>query len=181
MNRMGDLESALNKDGVIFLTYGGILTQALLVALTEALEKGGEETGMKMKTSINIMTIFIELSQNIMNYARLQQGKIEPKGMVVVGEDGEGNHYVFSQNKIALADKEKIDKKMKTIMGVDKDTIKKLYREARRSGKDAHSRGGGIGFYEIAKRCDSVDYEFESIDEDTLYFRLKTTLYTSQA
>jgi hypothetical protein len=57
---------------------------------------------------------------------------------------------------------------------MSKDEIKKRYKELRRSGKDTHEKGGGIGFYEIAKRCNEVAYEFEAINEDKLYLHIKT-------
>jgi len=55
-------------------------------------------------------------------------------------------------------------------------SYKKLYREARRSGKDTHSKGGGIGFYEIAKKATSIDYQFTPINDKRYYFKLKVAL-----
>ena len=51
--------------------------------------------------------------------------------------------------------------------------MKKRYRELRKSGKNTHEKGGGIGFYEIAKRCDKIEYEFTSLNEDKFSFEFK--------
>ena len=64
----------------------------------------------------------------------------------------EGQYYVFGQNIVDDTDREKIEPKIKTILSSSKDEIKKMYRDARKSGKDTHTKGGGIGFYEIAKK-----------------------------
>ncbi len=179
MKSIGNLESTLEENGIAFLTYGGFLTQTLLVALTEALEQGIESCELSRKTSINIFTIFIELSQNIMNYSKGKKensGDFDPKGMIIVGKSKDEEYYVLSQNVISIADRGKIEPKLIEIAASDRDTLKKRYREARRSGKDAHSKGGGIGFYEVAKRCASVEYEFEDISDDKLYFRFKAIL-----
>lgn len=173
------LESILDEDGIVFLTYGGFITQSLIVGMTEALECESKNVALTMKQSTNIFTIFIELAQNMMNYSKKAlkgDSEFNPKGIMIVGRNMQENYYVFSQNIISLSDKEKIEPKLQAIMNTDIDGIKKLYKEARKSGKNSHSKGGGIGFYEIAKRCENIVYEFEEINEDKFYFRFKALL-----
>jgi hypothetical protein len=142
--------------------------------MTEALEMESESSSLSMKLAGNIFTIFIELAQNMMNYSKkVTADGFDPKGMIVVGKNKEGYYYVLSQNIIDENDKNKIEPKLKEIACASKDEIKKLYRAARKSGKDTHSRGGGIGFYEIAKRCEEVKYEFEHIVDDKYYFKFQ--------
>jgi hypothetical protein len=50
----------------------------------------------------------------------------------------------------------------------------KRYRELRKSGQNTHSKGGGIGMYEIAKISDSIEYSFEAINEDKYHFTMKS-------
>lgn len=173
------LEAILQEDGIVFLTYGGFLTQSLIVGMTEALEKESESAQLSMSNSNNIFTIFIELSQNMMNYSKAiteSEETFDPKGMIVVGKNSDEEYYILSQNVIDLSDKEKIEPKLKEILKSDLATIKRLYKEARRSGKDTHHRGGGIGFYEIAKRAKSIEYDFTLIQNDKFYFKFKATL-----
>lgn len=173
------LEAILEEDGIVFLTYGGFLTQSLIVGMTEALEKESENSELNMTDSNNIFTIFIELSQNMMNYSKAiveSERKFDPKGMIVVGKNAEGYYYILSQNVIDISDKEKIEPKLQEIVKSDKETIKRLYKEARRSGKDTHHKGGGIGFYEIAKRAKNVEYIFSPINDNKFYFKFKVVL-----
>lgn len=168
-----DIQSMVDKDGIIFLTYGGFLTQTLISGMTEALEKEAEYNDLNMGVSNNIFTIFIELSQNVMNYSKnkaINCKKVKSEGLIVVGKDENGNYFIHSQNIIALADKEKIEKKLDRISVMNRDELKKEYRDLRRSGRDTHGKGGGIGFYEIAKRSDVIKYEFKQINEDKYYF-----------
>lgn len=172
------LESILDQDGILFLTYAAFLTQSLIVGMTEAIEKENESNELGMKQSTNIFTIFIELAQNMMNYTKkiTKDGKeFDPKGMIVVGNT-DGHHYVLSRNVISLEDRQRIEPKLQTIQATDMAGVKKLYKEARRSGKDTHSKGGGIGFYEIAKRCSSVEYEFNAVSDNRFYFIFKAVL-----
>mgnify|MGYP000500495208 CR=1 FL=1 len=177
MINVSELETVLDKDGVVFLSYGGFLTQSLIVGMTEALEMESDSSGLSMSASVNILTIFIELSQNIMHYSKAaKKDQHDPKGVVLVGKNSDDAYYVFSQNLIRLEDKEPLEKKLQEIINTDKAGIKKLYKEARRSGKNTHENGGGIGFYEVAKRCEHIEFEFSEIGEELLSFKFKAQL-----
>ena len=174
MHDMKQLETILEQDGILFLTYGGFLTQSLIVGMTEALEKETESSDLSMKLANNIFTIFIELAQNMMNYSKkVEKEGIDPKGLILVGKTAAGEYYVLSQNIVDLEDKKKIEEKLTKIEGLNRDEIKKLYRQARRSGKDTHNKGGGIGFFEVAKRCERIEYSFSKINDGRYYFQLK--------
>jgi hypothetical protein len=169
----------VENDGIIFLSYGGFLSQALISGMTEALEKEAEYNDVSVSASNNIFTVFIELSQNMMNYsktANVDDKSIRPQGLILVSKNDKGNYNIHSQNIVSLKDKAKIEPKLLEIQSLDKEGIKRRYRELRKSGQNTHGQGGGIGFYEIAKRCDSIEYEFKQINEDKFYFHLKTTI-----
>lgn len=173
---INDVQKLVENDGIIFLSYGGFLSQTLIAGMTEALEKEAKANSVSMGVSNNIFTIFIELSQNMMNYSKSQYAncrEIDPGGLIVVSKDKESNYYIQSQNIVSIEDKEKMLPKLEDVTTLDRDGIKKKYKELRRSGKDTHGKGGGLGFYEIAKRCDKVEYNFTDINEDKLYFHLK--------
>jgi len=174
MINLEKLEKILDKDGIIFLTYGGMLTQSLIVAMTEALEKETKDADLSMGLANKIFTIFIELAQNMMNYSKKVQAEgIDPKGLILVGKTKDGYYYVFSQNIVNENDKILIEDKITKILSSSKEEIKKMYREARKSGKDKHKRGGGIGFYEIAKKSEKIEYEFVEIENGRYYFQFK--------
>jgi hypothetical protein len=176
---INEVQKLVDNDGIIFLSYGGYLSQTLISGMTEALEKEAESNGINMSVSNNIFTIFIELSQNMMNYSKsLDKDSNKSQGLILVSKDSQYNYHIHSQNIVSLEDKEKIEPKLLEIQSLDKDGIKKRYRELRKSGQNTHGKGGGIGFYEIAKKCDSVAYNFSKIQEDRYYFHVKTTIST---
>ena len=176
MKDLKPLENILEKDGIVFLAYGGFLTQSLIVGMTEALEMETENSALSMKLAGNIFTVFIELAQNMMNYSKKITDGMDPKGLILVGKDEEGYYYVLSQNIVDKTDKERIEPKLQEVINASKDEIKKLYRAARKSGKNTHAKGGGIGFYEIAKRSEEMIYDFQKINEDKYYFKLKVAI-----
>ena len=82
------IRDMVEDDDIVFLTYGGFLSQTLISGMTEALEKEAEDNDLKMGIANNIFTIFIELSQNMMNYSKSKniQNKASAKsGLIIVG------------------------------------------------------------------------------------------------
>ena len=168
-----ELESLLKEDNIIFLTYGGTFTQSLIAGMTGVLEKEVEEAELSMKISNNIFVVFIELAQNVMNYSKKvkQENILDPKGLIFVGKKDE-NYFVCSQNIISKKDKDKIEPRLKAIQSSSELEIKQLYKEVRRSGKESHEKGGGLGLLEIAKKSKEIEYHFQELGNDTFYYKI---------
>lgn len=174
------IQDIVEEDGIVFLTYGGFLSQALISSMTEALEQEAELSELNMGVANNIFTIFIELSQNMMNYSKTQCAncnEMKSNGLIIVSKNSEQNYTIHSQNIIDTADKNKIEPVLEEIKKMSKEEIKAMYRELRRTGRNTHGKGGGIGFYEIAKRCDSIDFEFKPLNENKYYFHFQAEVY----
>ena len=179
---INEVQKMVENDGIIFLSYGGYLSQTLIIGMTEALEREAEDNDVNLSVSSNIFTIFIELSQNMMNYSKAintQDNSLNQQGLILVSKS-DNSYHIHSQNIVSTKDKEKIEPKLIEIQSLDKDGIKKRYRELRKSGQNTHGKGGGIGFYEIAKKCDFIEYNFKKINEDRFYFHIKTTILTKK-
>lgn len=174
------IKKMTEEDGIVFLTYAGFLSQTLIAGMTDALEREAEHGRLGMTESTNVFTIFIEMAQNIMNYAKSQHsdGSLhKPEGLIVVGKsDDDRCYYVQSQNTISEQDKERIKTKLDEIITMDTDALKKRYRELRKSGRDSHEKGGGIGFYEIAKRCRNIEYAFLPAGVGRFAFQFKAVI-----
>ncbi|WP_198401027.1 SiaB family protein kinase [Thiomicrospira microaerophila] len=174
------IKNIFDSEGIVFLVYTGFLSQTVISAMTSSLEKEAEHGGLGISESTHIYTVFIEMAQNIMNYSRAQwddSHQPKPEGLIVVGKYTSGSgYYVQAQNVVLREDKEKIEPKLIEIQSMDVDAIKKRYREVRKSGRDVHAKGGGIGFYEIAKRCSYFEYQFKPIDNDKFEFSLTANI-----
>lgn len=181
--KINELEKILDDDGIVFLTYGGMLSQKLLITMTESLEQESEINKLSMGVTTNLLTIFIELTQNMMNYSKaisLHENIFDPKGLIIVGhEQNKSQFYVFSKNIVSSKDKEKIAHNIEQVVHLDKSALRVLYREQRRNGYEKHSNGAGLGFAEIARRCNKINYNFSKIDDSDNYdFTFKAVLET---
>lgn len=174
------LESILEKDGIFFLTYAGFLTQPLIAGMTDVLEKEAKSSEVNMKILGNIFTIFIELSQNMMNYAKTKvdfDKNYQAKGFIIVGlEQNSNNYYILSRNLVDSQDKEIIEKRLLQVYNLNKEELRILHRQLRKTGELKHHKGAGIGFVEIARRCDKIEYEFVPYKDEQYYYTIKTTI-----
>lgn len=176
-----NLEEILEKDGIVFLIYGGFLTQPIVAGLTTALENEIKNSELTLSASTNLFTIFIELAQNMMNYSKTKKSdkidEFDSKGLIIVGVDEDKKeYYVLSRNIIDEQDKDKIQQRLNEIEGLDKDALRALYRERRKSGRDKHNKGAGIGFIEIARRCDKIIYKIDNCTDKKCYFTIKAMI-----
>jgi len=161
------------------LEYDGLFTQDKVNKYVEVLEDKVENIGILG----NLSTNFIEQSQNIMNYAKSKDGDVKELsscGYIEVEQDVDGAYSIKTKNILSLSDKEKIEPKLFEISSMDKDAIKKRYRELRRSSKDKHQKGGGIGFYEIAKRTSKIKYSFKQLNKERFEFEFISFLSSSK-
>ena len=182
---ISNIQKLVDNNGIVFISYGGILTQSLITSMIEALELETNQNNLNMGIASNLFTVFIELSQNMVNYSKSIKEDcqdIVPGGLIVVSKnDEQTSYFIDSQNIISLNDRKKIEPKLEEIESLDRDGIKKRYKELRRSGKNAHEKGGGIGFFEIAKRCNMIEYNFTEINKDRYYFHLRTEIIVKKS
>ncbi len=180
---INDVGSIVERDGIIFLTYCGFLSQTLISAMTESLEREAEYENLNMSVATNIYSVFIELSQNMLNYAKSKSNNSsKSEGLIVVGRNkiGDNNFYIKSQNIIDENDVEKLTVKLTEIAQMNKDELRKRYKELRKSGANTHAKGGGIGFLEIAKRCDSIEFEIKKLNEFKSIFEFTANILSKK-
>ncbi len=158
-----------NKPKTI-IEYEGEFTQESANKYMEIIEDKIENMGLMS----NISTNFVEQYQNILNYGKakeIENTDVSPFGYIQLQQNSDATYSITTLNIVTLSDKQKIEPKLFEIQSLDRDGIRKRYRELRKSGKNTHAKGGGIGFYEIAKRCIKVEYSFTQINEDRFEFK----------
>ena len=159
----------------IILEYDGVLTQGIITHCMDILEHNISNIGILG----NISTMAIELTQNMMKYSKSKDTvcrDIRPAGLIYVEKTDDDKYYLRSKNIISIEDKDKIEPKLLEIQALDQDGVKKRYRELRRSGENTHEHGGGIGFYEIAKFAQSIEYNFKAINKEKFSFEFSAVV-----
>ncbi len=158
-----------NKPKII-VEYKGEFTQNLVQKYMEKIEDNIENMGLMS----NVSTNFVEQFQNILNYGKSEDkdnNDITPIGSIILRKNSDETYSIESSNIITASDKQKIEPKLFEIESLDRNGLRKRYRELRKSGENTHKKGGGVGFYEIAKRSSKIEYNFIQINEERFEFR----------
>ena len=168
----------LDKEGVIF-SFSGTISQNILSAIAETIEKELHSSGLSYSLIQNIFAVFTEQMQNIMSYSNerihLGDNAFESPGICVVGYDKDiGHYYVCSANIMDPVDGPELSTKLDKITAMDKKELREYYKMLRRSGKDIHGRGAGLGFLEMAKKSAlPLQYAITQLDTSRAFFEIK--------
>ena len=175
-----NLENFLEEDKSILMIYGGNFNQDIITSIIKTLEKEFESNCINKGMMTKILTIFIELSQNLLHYAKTDlysSDIVLSSGKIIFGYEKEkNNYYILSRNIVNLKTKEKLMEKLETIIKLSLKEIKKMYMKLLRNGDNCHCKGAGVGLYEIAKYAENFNYKFTKIEEDKYIFVFKANI-----
>jgi serine phosphatase RsbU (regulator of sigma subunit) len=159
-----DKRSDINEKEIF--RYEGVITQNVISMSIDNIENSIDNLSIVSKLS----TLTIEMCQNIMNYSNFNGKKSH--GYIEIREistNHEIKYEIITKNMVNEEEKIKIENRLNEISNLTKKEIKQKYKELRKSGEYKHKRGGGIGFYEIAKIADNMQYFFEKKQNGYLF------------
>ncbi|MCK5877720.1 MAG: SiaB family protein kinase [Candidatus Marithrix sp.] len=177
-----ELKVMLNQQG-LFFCFGGPISQELMVGIGDTLRNKMRFDDADSKTIINVFSMFVEQSQNIIHYSA---ERTPPKsnsnnnelsnGIIGVGYDNE-YYYVLCGNMVYNESVDSIREQLTKLQVMNKDELKRYYKEKRRKNAHENSKGAGLGFIELARKSvKPIEFDVYKIDEKYSFFSLKTTI-----
>ena len=124
-----------------------------------------------------MFSVFVEQMQNVIQYSAVRGQPDEYDeisfGVVAMGID-QGKFFIDCGNQIEKKDAESISASLNYIQTLERKELKKYYRHLLKKELPKASKGGGVGFVEIALRADA-GFEFDIIDTDAnmAFFNLR--------
>jgi hypothetical protein len=161
-------------DHIIFAFNGSITYNTLMfvsLSLRDEL-KNNEGTD---KEHFNVYYVFMELIQNIMNYSinKDEDRRVGGGTCFVIYNKANKIFRVSSGNIISTKSSDHIIEKIDKINELDIQKLKLYYKEMRKSGKDRHNKGVGLGFIEMARKSSKkLDYKITELDSVKSYFEI---------
>ena len=177
IKKLYKFKDTIQKDGVI-CCFTGPFTQDLLIGIGETLKKKMELEGESMSTAIDLFSIFVEGTQNIIRHSaeRLpsKQSATETGslalGIIVIGQDDK-SYYVQGGNYIENNKVGPIRDKLNALRNMNKEELKNYYKEQRKIELHNNLNKTGLGFIEVARKVSKpVEFEFEKIDDTYSFF-----------
>jgi len=163
----------------LILVYEGEFTQEITKSVLAMAERNmdaiGEESGIKRK----VFNVMVECLQNIVKHSEdvddeHYEGKNSALFMVGKHED---MYVITSGNPVANDKVSMLHERIEHINSLDKDGLKKLYKDIIKKGEISDKGGAGLGFIDMARKSgQKLQFDFEPINDNITFFSLKTTV-----
>lgn len=157
--------------------FVGYVTAKVLDSMAAGIE---EVMAVRPDTSQKVMKVFsiyVEMLQNVMFYSKdrlaIQSGGDAAYGGIEVAID-DGAVALTAINPISMSQRESLQVIIDEITGSSPEELVALYKRKMMSGFESEeSRGGGLGYYDIARRSSrEVHFEFIEHDKAGLLFKI---------
>ncbi|MFC5704314.1 SiaB family protein kinase [Cohnella faecalis] len=179
-NPLLEVQTVLRRNGIL-ISFSGRLSQQLIEEYGEAV-KTYLETDKRPKNEIyHIFSIFIEQTQNIKNYCTSKSesalyDQISSSCIVTIGRETDGN-FICSGNLVDNGDLATLISHIEPIINLQKDELKRLYKEKLKQPFDGTSSGAGVGLIDIARKAAlPLEYSVTKLDDRVSFFTLKAVV-----
>jgi len=167
------------KKNKINLAYEGEITHQITKAFTSLTESNMAKDQDNNSVQRKVFHVMVECLQNISKHA-------ENRDRIVTSKDGRGifmvskgeDEYNVTTGNIIRNDKiDGLKKMLEHINSLDKDGLKKLYKQQMREGRLSDKGGAGLGFIDIARKTGKkLIYSFLTINSHKSFFVLTSTI-----
>ncbi len=174
-----DLKETFNSEGIL-ICFAGPFSHSIIEELGNAVKRYLEAEQMAKDTMMDVFSTFIEQTQNVRNYARqkTEEGNQEydfNSGIVVIGKNG-SNYEVSSGNVVERSDIQGALKMLDQLKDLDKETLKRLYKEQLRKMQPAGT-SSGLGLIDMSRKSSRpLGYTLRDMDDRYCFFSLKAII-----
>jgi len=163
----------------ITLVYEGEITHQITKAFTSLTESNMAKEEESNSVQKKVFHVMVECLQNISKHADSfgsDDFLFAGRGIFMVSK-GDEEYHVTTGNVIENTKIEELSRILDHINVLDKEGLKQLYKTQMREGRLSEKGGAGLGFIDIARKTGRrLEYHFLSIDEETSFFILTSTI-----
>ena len=182
MPSLKSLHDEMLNDGVNFC-FTGYMSEEMVLGVGKTLKQKFELEEVDRKTSRDLFSIFVEMSQNVIRYsAQNQTQQSDPVtidlryGALSIGEK-DGQRFIACGNLICREHAPRLMKNLEEIREMSQAELKTLFKDKLRGETPEGSKGAGVGMIEIARRArKGFDFTFEDACEDRQFFTITAYL-----
>lgn len=173
MKYIFDLHQTMLEQNLI-LVYEGEFTQEITKSVLSMAERNMDSSGEESSIKRKVFNIMVECLQNIVKHAE----NIEHNHSAVFMIGKQDNQYIIlSGNPIQNEHVNNLKNKLDEINSLDKDGLKKLYKDIIKNTEISDKGGAGLGFVDMARKSGrKLEYQFLETKNEHSFFCLKTSI-----
>ncbi len=167
------------SDEKILICFNGPISRNLIGEIGAALKERIESHHAPDLEVMDVFSVYIEMSQNIRNYACSRGfSDAESSATVVIAAAEPGHFAVCAGNLVEVADGKALVERVRTLAQCNKAELKALYKEQLRQPRsELKGRGAGLGLIEIARRSSQpMEASLDPLETDRAFFSLRAII-----
>ncbi len=163
----------------ILLSFKGAITSELLTSILQIVETRMEELEDPAKERKKVFNVLVEILQNL--YHHIDdfdvQGTPEElnniKSSIFMISRMPNEYQIVTGNYLLSENVHKLQSRIDHVNSLDKDELKRFYKETLNNGEISVKGGGGLGFIDIARKSgQKLEYNFIKTDDKYSFFTL---------
>ena len=159
----------------IVLLRKGNFTQDSLMPVFNLFEANLAYNDEELKIRKKGLYILIEMLQNIARHGKTTGDTHE--GIFILSVDDNEDYSIETGNSVDKIHGVSLEKDLTELSGLDKIQLNKRYKHQLMSENPQAGEGAGIGIIEMFRNCSgNVQFNFESLSEEVLFFSIKVLL-----
>jgi len=162
----------------LILVYEGEFTQEITKSVLAMAERNMDSMGEESSIKRKVFNVMVECLQNIVKHAD-DYNPLNAKNNTAIFMIGkhENEYIVTSGNPVKHETVEVLRERLEHINSLDKDGLKKLYKDIIKNADLSEKGGAGLGFVDMARKSGQpLQYDFEKMNDTYSFFSLKTTI-----
>lgn len=162
----------------LILCFNGPFSQGLIEELGLALRSHLHSDSVSSAAASDVFAVYIELTQNIRNYARHNAISDEAGGTVAIGRDDQDRHVILAGNVVEPEDGRALQARLRDIAGMDKARLRAAYKEQLRRPREEGNEGAGLGLLDMARKAtESLSCSLLPVNSgNQLFFSIKVVI-----
>jgi hypothetical protein len=169
---INEFHSIMEKNNIV-LIYEGDFSQDFTKSMLTFMERKFISEEVEDTVRRKIFNVMVEILQNLSKhkYQDKVTGQLSSSSFLI-GSDN-NNYFIISGNPIVNDHIPSLEEKLQHINSLDKEGLKKVYKEVRLKGRFSEVSGAGIGLIDMARKSgNKLGYEFNPIDDRISFFSL---------
>lgn len=151
-----DTKEHLGQRGIL-ISFTGSFSQGIIEELGRAVKKYLESEDVQKSSLMDVFAVYIEATQNVRQYTSRRtdpewETTVGPSGIVTIGRHGD--HYMVSAgNLVREEDLGPLVERLEQLRGLDKASLRALYKEQLRRERPPGHAGAGLGLIDMARKA----------------------------
>ena len=180
VNNIYDIFQKLDEKNIL-LSFKGMITPDLLTTILQIIESKLDSYDEKPKVKKKVFNILVECLQNLYHHIDkdivIENEKTYDKSALLMIARNKGDYQVMTGNYIETSDVDSLKTKLDFVNSMDRDELKRYYKEVLNDGTRSVKGTAGLGMVDIARKSgQKLGYHFLDLGSNLSFFSLTVTI-----